>query len=74
MPIIFDRNAKRAQRDRAALRPRSREYDHLKDSIAARLADRLYVMSLSLPPLLFPPPFLTPPLPYLLLVIKLDSI
>ena len=67
MPIIFDRNAKRAQRDRAALRPRSREYDHLKDSIAARLADRLYVMSFSLPPLLPSSPFLTCQLPHLLL-------
>ncbi|KAJ3055385.1 hypothetical protein HK097_010661 [Rhizophlyctis rosea] len=38
---IFDRNVKRIQRNRAALRPDSRDVDYLKDEIADRVADRL---------------------------------
>ena len=40
---IFDRNAKRLQRSRAALDPSSRDYDYLKAEIAERLADRILV-------------------------------
>ncbi|KAJ1937312.1 hypothetical protein FBU59_004789, partial [Linderina macrospora] len=39
---VFDRNAKRMQRDRAATRHLdSREVDYLRDEVAARVADRL---------------------------------
>ncbi|KAJ2375642.1 hypothetical protein H4S02_008166 [Coemansia sp. RSA 2611] len=39
---VFDRNAKRMQRNRAASRASdSREVDYLKDEVAARLSDRL---------------------------------
>ncbi|KAJ2752714.1 hypothetical protein H4S06_003877 [Coemansia sp. BCRC 34490] len=39
---VFDRNAKRMQRDRAASRVQdSREVDYLRDEVAARVADRL---------------------------------
>ncbi|KAI9500321.1 S-adenosyl-L-methionine-dependent methyltransferase [Coemansia spiralis] len=39
---VFDRNAKRMQRDRAASRVvNSREVDYLRDEVAARVADRL---------------------------------
>ncbi|KAI8323000.1 S-adenosyl-L-methionine-dependent methyltransferase [Martensiomyces pterosporus] len=39
---VFDRSAKRMQRDRAASRwEDSREVDYLKDEVAARVADRL---------------------------------
>ncbi|KAJ2816332.1 hypothetical protein IWW50_006537, partial [Coemansia erecta] len=39
---VFDRNAKRMQRDRAASRATtSREVDYLRDEVAARVADRL---------------------------------
>ncbi|KAI8924429.1 S-adenosyl-L-methionine-dependent methyltransferase [Entophlyctis helioformis] len=40
VPRIFDRAAKRRQRDRAALAPDSRQVDYLKDEIADRLMDR----------------------------------
>nr|KAJ3420437.1 hypothetical protein HK105_005672 [Polyrhizophydium stewartii] len=40
VPIIFDRQIKRRQRDRAALGPNSRVVDYLKDEVADRLADR----------------------------------
>ncbi|KAI7865438.1 S-adenosyl-L-methionine-dependent methyltransferase [Spinellus fusiger] len=39
---VFDRNAKRLQKDRAAMdKESSRQVDYLKDEIAARLMDRL---------------------------------
>ncbi|KAI7827910.1 S-adenosyl-L-methionine-dependent methyltransferase [Kickxella alabastrina] len=39
---VFDRNAKRMQKDRAAARGAdSREVDYLKDEVASRVADRL---------------------------------
>jgi hypothetical protein len=40
---VFDRKAKRLQKDRAALLENSREFDYLKEEIAKRLADRLDV-------------------------------
>ncbi|KAI9020468.1 putative methyltransferase C20orf7, mitochondrial isoform 1 precursor [Hyaloraphidium curvatum] len=39
--IIFDREAKRLQRDRAGRSPRSKEVDYFKDEIAERMVDRL---------------------------------
>ena len=44
---VFDRNAKRLQRNRAALADDSRDYDYLKIEIADRLADRLLVCVLN---------------------------
>ena len=41
--IIFDRNVKRMQRNRAALGPESRDVDYLRDEVADRLVDRLLV-------------------------------
>ncbi|KAK3747315.1 hypothetical protein QZH41_016945, partial [Actinostola sp. cb2023] len=38
---VFDRKAKRLQRNRAALREDIAVYDYLKDEIASRLADRI---------------------------------
>lgn len=47
--IVFDRQAKLAQRDRAALdKERSRLTDYVKDEVAANMVDRLLVSSLSL--------------------------
>jgi NADH dehydrogenase [ubiquinone] 1 alpha subcomplex assembly factor 5 len=43
VPIVFDRNAKKMQRNRAALRPDSREVDYLRDEVADRVVDRLLV-------------------------------
>jgi len=40
---VFDRNIKRRQRNRAALRLESRDVDYLKDEVAERLVDRLLV-------------------------------
>lgn len=41
---VFDRHAKRLQKDRAAYNvEESRTVDYLKDEIAARVADRLLV-------------------------------
>ncbi|KAH6576524.1 hypothetical protein BASA60_004519 [Batrachochytrium salamandrivorans] len=40
VPIIFDRAAKRRQRDRSALGANSRLVDYLKDEMADRLVDR----------------------------------
>ncbi|ORZ40427.1 S-adenosyl-L-methionine-dependent methyltransferase [Catenaria anguillulae PL171] len=40
-PVIFDRNAKKLQRDRASRHPNSRATDYLKDEIANRLVDRI---------------------------------
>lgn len=43
---VFDRNAKRFQRDRAATRQsgaRSRQVDYVRDEIADRMMERLYV-------------------------------
>ncbi|KAI8851851.1 S-adenosyl-L-methionine-dependent methyltransferase [Chytridium lagenaria] len=39
--MVFDRAVKIKQRNRAALRPDSREVDYLKDEVAKRLTDRL---------------------------------
>lgn len=38
---VFNRKAKRLQKNRAALRANSDEYDYLKDEVASRLVDRL---------------------------------
>ena len=38
---VFNRKAKRLQKNRAALQPNSNEYDYLKDEVASRLIDRL---------------------------------
>ncbi|KAI9179953.1 hypothetical protein H9P43_005314 [Blastocladiella emersonii ATCC 22665] len=40
-PQVFDRAAKRLQRDRASRHPSARAADYLKDEIAARLVDRI---------------------------------
>ena len=40
-PIIFDHNAKRIQKDRAARAQDSQVYDYLKQEFASRLADRV---------------------------------
>lgn len=42
---IFDRHAKRVQRQRAALASDSRDYDYLRIEVAERLADRFEVHS-----------------------------
>ncbi|KAJ3207512.1 hypothetical protein HDU67_007430 [Dinochytrium kinnereticum] len=39
--MVFDRSIKVKQRNRAALRPDTREVDYLKDEVAGRLVDRL---------------------------------
>ncbi|XP_030369086.1 arginine-hydroxylase NDUFAF5, mitochondrial [Scaptodrosophila lebanonensis] len=39
---IFDRNAKRLQKERAALSPDVELYDYLKDEVGFRLADRVF--------------------------------
>ncbi|TPX33639.1 hypothetical protein SmJEL517_g03518 [Synchytrium microbalum] len=38
---VFDRDVKRKQRNRAALKPESRQVDYLKDEVAKRLAERI---------------------------------
>jgi len=38
---VFDRDLKRTQRDIAATRPNSAEYDYIRDEISDRLVDRL---------------------------------
>eukprot|EP00842_Homolaphlyctis_polyrhiza_P000528 jgi/Hompol1/1476/HPOL_005606-RA len=40
VPIVFDRQAKRLQRERAGLRPNSKDVEYLRDEIAQRLCDR----------------------------------
>ena len=40
---VFDRNAKRLQRDRAAQSESSRTVDYVRDAVAERLVERLYV-------------------------------
>ena len=40
---VFDRDAKRRQRSRAALAVDARDYDYLRSEVAARLADRILV-------------------------------
>ena len=45
---VFNRNAKRMQRDRSALDPSaSRRVDYLKDAVAERLVERLMVIPTS---------------------------
>ncbi|KAJ3333121.1 hypothetical protein HDU76_011341 [Blyttiomyces sp. JEL0837] len=39
--MVFDRELKKAQRNRAALHPNTRDVDYLKDEVANRLVDRL---------------------------------
>jgi len=39
--VVFDRNMKRIQKDKAALAPNSRDFDYLKEEVATRLVDRL---------------------------------
>jgi len=41
---VFDRQAKRLQRDRAAAAPDTRDYDYIHREIAARLTERLQVL------------------------------
>ncbi|KNE65184.1 hypothetical protein AMAG_10836 [Allomyces macrogynus ATCC 38327] len=40
-PIVFDRNAKKLQRDRAAKHPNARQTDYLKDEVAHRIVERI---------------------------------
>ena len=41
VPIVFNRDIKRIQRDAAALRPDRKEFSQLREEIAERLVDRL---------------------------------
>lgn len=46
---VFNREAKRLQKNRAALRANSGEYDYLKDEVARRIVDRLSDVSRHFP-------------------------
>lgn len=46
---VFDRNAKRMQRDQAAVHPESKSTDYLKDEMARRLVDRMSDISRKFP-------------------------
>lgn len=42
---VFDRNAKRRQKDRASMAEDPALYDYLKDAIAGQIVDRIYDVS-----------------------------
>lgn len=46
---VFDRTAKRRQRDRAAAADPTGEYDYLREHIASVLVDRIEVMIIAVP-------------------------